>query len=380
MLTPKGRGPFAEQVEEVLSLIQTVLRDQPQAMEVTIQTVFLRDAGDRGRCEQLLAVFYGSRSPVTNYVLQPPCGGAALALEVWAIGGKDVKVERLDAQTLAVSYGSVRWVYCAGVESTGSAEGVYGQSMAGLEQMRRCLEQAGTSFEHVVRTWLYLGDIVEPEGLIQRYKELNRARSDFYEHLRFCGSLLDPQIPHGIYPASTGIGTQGKDLVLSCLTLQTSRDDVRLLPLENPQQTPAYAYHPRYSPQSPKFSRGMALLLGGYVTTWISGTASIVNSESLHDGDVEKQAEQTIDNIGRLISGENFAFHGVKGAGAKLSDLAKVRVYIKRIEDYPKCREVCERRFGSVPAIYALAEVCRPELLVEIEGVAFSRYLPPPPA
>jgi enamine deaminase RidA (YjgF/YER057c/UK114 family) len=120
----------------------------------------------------------------------------------------------------------------------------------------------------------------------------------------------------------------------------------------------------------------MAVVIGDYVTTWISGTASIVNSETVHLGDVEKQTEQTIDNIERLISRENFERHGVPGAGAELGDLAKIRVYVKRLEDYEKCRAVCERRFGALPTIYAQADVCRSNLLVEIEGVAFSRLDP----
>jgi enamine deaminase RidA (YjgF/YER057c/UK114 family) len=157
------------------------------------------------------------------------------------------------------------------------------------------------------------------------------------------------------------------------MALETRRADVFLLPLENPQQTPAYTYNPRYSSQSPKFSRAVALGLGDYVTTWVSGTASIVNAESCHPGDPEKQTEQTIDNIERLIAAENFTLHGLKGAGARLQDLAKIRVYLKQPEDLAKCRAVCERRFGAVPAIYAVAGICRPELLVEIEGVAFSR-------
>jgi enamine deaminase RidA (YjgF/YER057c/UK114 family) len=117
----------------------------------------------------------------------------------------------------------------------------------------------------------------------------------------------------------------------------------------------------------------VVLGLGDYVTTWVSGTASIVNAESCHLGDPAQQTEQTIDNIERLIAQENFTLHGLKGAGASLHDLAKVRVYVKRPEDLAKCREVCQRRFGAVPAIYAVAGICRPELLVEIEGVAFSR-------
>ena len=35
-------------------------------------------------------------------------------------------------------------------------------------------------------------------------------------------------------------------------------------------------------------------------------------------------------------------------------------------------RAVCEARLGELPAIYAVADVCRPDLLVEIEAIAFS--------
>jgi enamine deaminase RidA (YjgF/YER057c/UK114 family) len=242
--------------------------------------------------------------------------------------------------------------------------------------MRAALAQAGSSFERVLRTWFYLGGITAPEAEVQRYQELNRARSDFYRDIRFRCSSLDPKAPCGVYPASTGIGAAGRGLVASCMALETRRDDVFLLPLENPLQTPAYAYDVRYSSQSPKFSRAVALVLGDYATTWVSGTASIVNAETCHVGDPERQTEQTIDNIERLIAAENFTRHGLKGAGARLHDLAKIRVYLKRSGDLAKCRAVCERRFGSVPAIYAVADICRPELLVEIEGVAFSRCQP----
>jgi enamine deaminase RidA (YjgF/YER057c/UK114 family) len=255
--------------------------------------------------------------------------------------------------------------------------GAYPQTIDALGHLRAVLAGAGSSLQRVVRTWFYLGGVTETEPEIQRYQELNRARSDFYRDIRFNCSSLDPSALYGVYPASTGIGMAGTGLILSCLALETQRADAVLLPLENPQQTPAYAYHPHYSPKSPKFSRAVALALGNYITTWISGTASIVNSETRHLGDAERQTAQTIDNIERLIAAENFTFHGLKGAGASLRDLAKIRVYLKRPEDLPKCRAVCERRFGAVPAIYAAADICRPELLVEIEGVAFSRYCRP---
>jgi enamine deaminase RidA (YjgF/YER057c/UK114 family) len=374
MVTPRSSGHLLEQVREVLSVIRAALDKQPQPMVVTVQTVFLKDARDREECERAFAEFYGSKGPATNFVLQAPCGGAALAVEAWAIGGKDVRVDFFGPQALAVSYDSVRWVYCAGVTPGAAAQGLYPQTMDALGRLRAALTDAGSSFQRVVRTWFYVGGITERETGAQRYQELNRARTDFYRDIQFHCASPASIAPGGVYPASTGIGMSGSGLVASCMALETSRKDVLMLPLENPQQTPAYTYDPAHSPQSPKFSRAVALVLGNYVTTWVSGTASIVDSESRHLGDPAKQTAQTIDNIERLIAASNFEAHGLKGAGARLHDLAKIRVYVKRAEDLAKCRAVCERRFGPVPAIYAVADICRPELLVEIEGVAFSRF------
>ena len=378
MATPASRGAFAEQAAEVLDTIQSALRAQPHQTSLTTQTIFLRQARDRDECQRLFAQRLGTELPVTNYVLQPPCCGAALAVEAWAIGGQDVQFERFGPHTLAVSYHGTRWVHVCGVEPTRADQDVHAQALEALGQTRAQLETAGTRFENVVRTWLYLGDITGSEGATQRYKELNRARTDFYRDLAFGRSLRHPGAPECLYPASTGIGVAGRGLLISALALETRRDDVWLLPLENPQQTPAYDYRPDYSPQSPKFSRAMALVLGGYVTSWISGTASILQSESRHLDDIERQTDQTLDNIEQLIAPENFSRHGLPGAGATLRDLAKVRVYVKRPADFDRCRAVCQRRLGAVPAIYAAADVCRPELLVEIEGVAFSRNTPRP--
>jgi enamine deaminase RidA (YjgF/YER057c/UK114 family) len=377
MITPQGRGPIRDQVQEVVEDLSRALAGHPDRMALTAQTVFLRDSADRAVFEEVFSTVLKDQHPVTNFVLQSPCCGAALAVEAWAIGGKDVCVERHGPWAVSVRYDHVRWVYVAGVEPGPGVRGVHAQTMDALRRMNEGLMEAGSNYQHVVRTWLYLGGITEKERNTQRYKELNRARTDFYRDIPFCRALLDPNVPRGVYPASTGIGMAGQGLMVACVALETARDDVFLFPLENPQQTPAYAYHPRYSPKSPKFSRAMALVLGDYVTTWISGTASIVDSESWFPGDVARQTEQTIDNIERLIAAENFAQHGIKGAGATLGDLAKVRVYLKRASDFEVCREVCRRRFGTVPAIYAVADVCRPELLVEIEGVAFSRYSGP---
>jgi len=221
----------------------------------------------------------------------------------------------------------------------------------------------------VVRTWLYLGDIVGPEGATQRYKELNRARADFYQDVHFLRQHLPPSVNGAVFPASTGIGASDRDVMMSSIALTTDRKDLVLLPLENPLQTSAFRYEPCYSAQSPKFCRAMAVIGREAVAVLISGTASIVQSETRATGNVEGQTHQTLDNIEALVAARNFARYGFPGVGATLRDLVLARVYIKRPEDYKKARAICEARLGELPTVYAIADVCRPELLVEIEGV-----------
>jgi enamine deaminase RidA (YjgF/YER057c/UK114 family) len=239
--------------------------------------------------------------------------------------------------------------------------------------MRRQLAAAGVGFDQVVRTWIYVNQITSGEEGRQRYQELNRARTDFYHKIQFGTKGRAPR-PNTIYPASTGIGTSGTNITMACMAIDSQRPDVFIVPLENPQQTPACAYQANYSPQSPKFARAMAVVQGHFISTLVSGTASIVDSKTVHPGDVARQTEQTIDNVERLIAPENFAHHGLAGNGATLRDIAKLRVYVKHQEDYARCREVCERRLPRVPAIYLHADICRPDLLVEIEAVAFSPF------
>lgn len=373
MVTPKESGGTVDQAWEAMSTIRAVVNQQAEPMSVTSQTVFLRTAADAEPCRKLFSAYFGDHAPATNFVVQPPCGGQALAIEAWALGGKEVDVQFPEPNVVSVGYDGLRWTQVSGVCPPPSATDAYSQAKHMFDEMAARLDRAGASFNDVVRVWLYQGGIVEVENEIERYRELNRARTDFFAEQETLGRFATNRAGTIFYPASTGIGMAGRGLAGSCLALQTQRTDLRLQPLENPQQVSAFAYAKSFSAKSPKFSRAMAVIIGDYVTSWISGTASIINSESVHLGDIEKQTEQTIDNIERLISPENYKHHGLSGGGAQLADLAKVRVYVKRPEDYVKCRAICERRFGALPTIYAHADVCRPELLVEIEGVAFSR-------
>lgn len=374
MAVPGSRGSFWEQAQELFAQIKCIMERHGTALTPTTMMVFLRNGADEAAGRKIAQACFGEAMPVTTFVVQPPCCGAALGIELWALGGPGVTVERIGPQVLAVEADGIRWIYCGGISGDPAADGPYGEAATAFQRMQEQLAAAGVGFDQVVRTWIYINHITAGEEGRQRYQELNRARTDFFRDIHFGAKNRASWAPTTIYPASTGIGTNGSRITLAGMALETARKDVFIVPLENPQQTAAYDYHARYSPQSPKFARAMAVVQGHFVTTLVSGTASIVDAKTVHPGDVVRQTEQTIDNIERLIAPENFARHGLPGSGATLRDVAKLRVYVKNPDDYRACREVVERRLPRVPSIYLHADVCRPDLLVEIEAVAFTPF------
>jgi len=400
---PRRGGTLREQALDALRSIEAVIRDEGDRGAITHQSVFLADVGLVDECRQVVRDFYNRELPATSFILQPPCGGGLVAIEALGVGrgGGEVEIKRMGEKLVVARYGGTTWIHCAQVvpltpgascDAGGSCKlfslcsqvvprtpgaSVYDGATCAFGQVRSLLGRVGLRLEQVIRTWLYLGGIVDDEGPTQRYKQLNHARDDVYGDIRF----LAGRLPEGrgrcrsgpAYPASTGIGTEGRGIMISALALATERSDVAAVPLENPRQASAYDYAASYSPRSPKFSRGMALTCGADAMIFISGTASITSSETQHAGDVVSQTHETLDNIEALISEENLGRHGLPGLGTSLDGLGLIRVYIKRREDYATIRSLCEARLGALPTTYTVADVCRPELLVEIEGIALSR-------
>jgi enamine deaminase RidA (YjgF/YER057c/UK114 family) len=372
---PSAGGDLREQARDALEAITAVMNWEGAKGAVVHQTVFLADGASAAACRQIVREFYGRDMPATSYVPQAPCNGKLLAIEAVGLGwGRGVvDIRRVSEQVVVTRQHGVSWVYADQAVPRTSADGVYERTICAYQQLRRLLPDAGARLDQVVRLWLYLGGIVDDEGPTQRYKELNRARAEVYQYIPFLSDRLPEGYARPAFPASTGIGTAGRTVRLSALAVAGDADDVVAVPLENPRQTAAYDYSAAYSPNSPRFSRGMAVCHGGTATLFISGTASITASETRHVGDVVAQTHETLDNITALIAEDNLGRHGLPGLGSSLRGLGVVRVYVKRPEDYASVREVCERRLGGVPATYVMADVCRPDLLVEIEGIAFAR-------
>lgn len=369
-----SKGDVQKQTRDALAALAAAMDEHGAAGSVVRQAVFVADPSDVPACRRLVEEFYGHALPATTYVTEPPCPGRLVAIEAHGLapGERPFQIERISRHVVVTRYEETAWCHCGGVTTGGANGSLHAGAIRAFGQMATLLDSAGFQYSQVVRTWLYLGDIVGPEVAQPRYQELNRARAEFYSGVPFPEAGSNGAGPgKRFYPASTGIGAAGDGVTMSCIALVGRTDEVRVVALENPNQTPAFEYDGRYGLRSPTFSRAVAVATAGAVTLFVSGTASITGAESRHAGDVSRQTHQTLDNIAALVDGANLARHGLTPCGATLGDLAQLRVYLKRADDYDTVRAICREQVGELPVVYAVADICRPELLVEIEAVGF---------
>lgn len=205
---------------------------------------------------------------------------------------------------------------------------------------------------HPARFWNFIPDIGEPmvDGL-DRYMVFNAGRHDAYSD------------QYGALGTASAVGIKGSDLFIHCLALEK-----RGTPVENPRQTPAWQYSARYGPLPPCFSRATIVELAGRRTLLIGGTASVVGEDSQHAGQFDAQVEETLLNLEALV---RTADGNERDARAPLHRLVDLRVYVTSPARAERVRELLANRCPRARTIaVAIAQVCRPELLVEIEGVA----------
>ena len=98
-------------------------------------------------------------------------------------------------------------------------------------------------------------------------------------------------------------------------------------------------------------------------TLYISGQIPFVpETMTLVSEDIQDQTRQSIENIKSIVN----------EAGYKLSDIVKVNVFVKNIEDFDKINEVYSEYFSEVKPARALVEVSRlpKDVKIEIEAIA----------
>jgi hypothetical protein len=185
----------------------------------------------------------------------------------------------------------------------------------------------------------------------------NRGRSDaFYAHTPDPVSLM---------PAATGIDILGEKAVTIFLA---SREETHHF--ANPLQTDSFLYPEKYGKRPPSFSRATRTKINDKTTVFVSGTASIRGSKSVHVNDMFKQVDTTIENIEEMIrqtciSGRAYdpeAFYTEKVIYIKTEELAEqVKAYMRK--NHPA--------FGD--GIFVLANICREDLDFEMSFTAYEK-------
>ncbi|WP_313347470.1 pteridine-dependent deoxygenase [Stenotrophomonas sp.] len=207
-------------------------------------------------------------------------------------------------------------------------------------------------FPHLLRTWNYLDAVTEGEGDQERYR-------------RFCVGRVRGlrELDEAALPAATCIGRFDGVRRLQVYWLAAREPG---LPLENPRQVSAFRYPRQYGPQSPSFSRALLPPPATGLPLLQSGTAAIVGHVSQHTGSLTEQLDETLTNLQSLVDAARLQRPALP---ATLGAESVLKVYVRRADDLAAIAARMAELPGAPPFIVLHAEVCRAELLVEIEGL-----------
>lgn len=212
----------------------------------------------------------------------------------------------------------------------------------------------GLGYPFLWRVWNYVPQINLEAGGSERYWQFNSGRQDAF--------LAAARTTEGAVPAACALGVRQGPAVLYFLAAREAP-----LALENPRQLAAYHYPEQYGPRSPTFSRASLVFAGERPVLFVSGTASIVGHETRHRDDVAAQTRETLCNI-EAVLGE--ARRRVPAADFTAAELV-YKAYVRYAGDAVAVREIMRERLGPDAMIGLVrADVCRQDLLVEIEASA----------
>jgi len=307
----------------------------------------------------------------TSIVPQSPLCDALISVEFIIL--PDIDLTSAEVKKVGTSeYLSVKsqlydQVVTSGLGSEQEISDIYSQSIFAFEQMQSILKAEKMDFSNVVRQWNYIENIVGFTRKNQNYQIFNDVRSEYYSKSKF---------DHG-YPSATGIGMDAGGIIVDFIAVR-EKNNTTIIPIKSPVQSDAHKYSKevlafndkaiKSTETTPKFERAKAMVFDDKCMIFISGTAAIKGQISSEKDNAAAQTKLTLENIFQLVTTENLSKHNLHESKSKANP-AFFRVYVKNADDFSSVKAICEKMIGNIPAIYVKADICRPELLVEIEGV-----------
>jgi len=356
---PAGIGAATAAGEAYARIAQTLHKG---GLEIVHERVFgslsAQPAVMAARCEVFRSAGIDPDGPITYLQGRPPWGEGFAGAIIHAVSSaaRETNVRVLtDGERFcgrAWQSDGIPFIVLQDIRGLGNA----GMDNSPASQARRAMERAdrllranGASYRNTVRTWFYLSDI------LAWYPEFNRARNTMYGEF----NLLPEDGRPPTLPASTGIRADhpgGAACALDLLAVVApDADEPAVRFLRNPQQQDAFRY-------GSAFSR-CAVVRGPRETLIeLSGTAAIDEAgNSLYPGDIQSQVRATLEKVAVLLA----------QTGASLQDICAATVFVKNGADADAARAVmADAGLAELPAVWVVADVCRDELLFEIDAEA----------
>ena len=297
--------------------------------------------------------FDAGKVPVARVGMRPLAGPAALC-EVWRAPGQLASgaTGQVRYRTNGrVAFGAVMLDETATGAGAGGGQMLRAATARAYTDIFQCVGSLG--LPRVIRMWNYFPEITREIDGVERYRHFNEARQKTFQSCRFEVS--------GRVPAACALGSPpGGPLVVYFLA---GADDVTAI--ENPRQVSAYEYPNEYGAFSPTFSRATVSGDPSCPMLFISGTASILGHRTVHSGDVLAQARETVANIRALVGEANRA----AGGEFFVPERFQYKVYVRRLADLAAiAAELAATIHPAASIVYLHADICRPDLLVEIEA------------
>ncbi|MFC1980645.1 RidA family protein [Chloroflexota bacterium] len=345
-------GDVASQARVIYQKLKLILEAAGASFADVVKTVDyiapdgLKDYKEVGRVRR--EYFADSFSAATGVVVDQLLRlGMLLEVECIAVLGKARKEKIASThpryQKLTYREGVQRGnILC--VSGTGAAHPVT-REMVGIgdvgaqarqiyEKIKAVLQEAGASFDDVVKTVDYLA----PAGLAD-YKEVGRVRREYFTDT---------------FPVSTGVIVN--QLLRSEMLLEVDCIAV----LGDARKEMIASDHPRYQ----KLTYREGVRKGNILCVSGTGAAHPVTREMVGIGDVVAQTRQTYEKMKTVL----------QAGGASFDDVVKTVDYIAPagLKDYKETGEVRREYFsGTFPAAAGVAvNLLRPEMLIEIDCIA----------
>ncbi|MGE5546453.1 MAG: Rid family hydrolase [Solirubrobacterales bacterium] len=290
-----------------------------------------------------------------SVVEQPPLPGGKVCMMAYHLSAaRPVGKRRLSPRHLLVESGSHRHLW-----STGLCAGQTTGEVSAEEQTRRVFGELTNALaaedanlrDHCIRTWLYVKDVDV------FYKGMVRSRAELFSH-------------HGLTSDSHFIASTGIQGACSH-QFDVVAMDAYSIPGIAPGRMSFLNDFSRMCPTKDynvTFERGTRIAYGDRSHLFVSGTASIDHrGHVVHRGDVIAQLDHALGNVDAIL----------RPAGAGLDDLMHLIVYLRDPTDHGAVDNRLRDRFPNLPMVLVHGPVCRPEWLIEVEGIAVVSHADP---